>query len=1385
MKLVSCINKEQFICVAKCTLFAFVISLFLGKLQVWAACTAPAANAGAIEYFSATKETKYCNGTNWVPTKYGGIKTVGSLSGGTLGTYAFTDGIAISGNHVFIGGQRGGSNYIAIIDISTISSPIVVAEYAVTQGSVSSIGISGTTLFYIAGTSLVALNISSPTAPTYLGVITNTYLNGADAIVAGGYVYSQSSGRLQIFNVSTPSAMTLTSTFSHSTFKNDSGMVLSGNYLVTVPNYYTSVLNIVDITNKSAPVMTSSTSLSGVSYAKSIAITGNHLYVTNSSGSSDPLKVYDITNKSSPTLAKSLVDEVTWTMGVVINGSYAYVVTGNGELITLDVSNPANPAKQQVVSAMGGWGNGFSDVLISGSKLIAYSKNRNFLVTFDASLQPTVIMPEVGEKLNGGPSNPSNTQVVGTIGVVNDSNGHLWTFDVSNPAAMTYISQARVANSNSAYTPGSFFDGTYFFFADPNSSGLDVYDLSTVSNPVRLNDIRDSSKLAQVMALTKSGNYVYTAASSGFSVIDVTSINSASIVGFNNSVSLSWADEVIVSGNYAFVLISGSVYVFDVSVKTSPSLVGSLTNSNLNNSNRMAMSGNYLYVATSAGIAVVDITVKTAPALYSTLALSGGTSDIEVSGSYAYVNGYYFRVIDISNPATLVQKSSVMCSCVGIAISGNTLFQGSQNLYGLSAYNISNPLSVTSISTLSYYGSYDWSADLALSGTYAYTSSDPAKAIYVTDFSNPTAPTVLGSITDATRFNTISDFEIAGNYLYVSSQNYLSIVDISTPAAPALVGSVNNGPMGATKRVKVSGNYSFVLSDARLTVINSTTKTSPTVSTSLTNASMTGCKSMELSGNYLYLVCTTSIKLVIVDISTPTSPSVVGSVSLGTYTSGEDLVVLGNYVYVADSKINIVNVSNKTSPFIMASFDGVYGCGGCSPSYHLLSGSTLYYSGNSGLTAWDVSDPSSPEMLGMPLYNNIKSSPARFEISGNSMIWLTQSRLQVFNITNAPVPRKFASSLPLGSKFSNISAVSLAGNYAYTLSNGSGTFSIVDVSDPLNPILLGSITSPLFFTSSSLAVSGNYAYISETGNYGLTVINVSNPAAPVYAKKMLSNYPVFSGTYDLLVSGNYLYVTANSYFSSVNISDPTSPVVLDTEYGSTFGLVKTGNYVISCGLSASGLSIADVTDPANIVIYSFAHSGIDSCRSPVLSGNNLFVLNEYSDSISVYDFSNPLAPSFVSTLTNATALDSVSSLRVSGNYAYITSYSGLVTLVDVSNPASMAVVDSRAPVANHNKFELSAPYMFISNSSAPSFDVLKVTPPATLGSCSVQGRIDFISVSNAYGYCDGTNFIAMGPSPGAGGAGCSSPAGAKATIEYDTGLNKFKYCDGASWIVIE
>ncbi len=61
-----------------------------------------------------------------------------------------------------------------------------------------------------------------------------------------------------------------------------------------------------------------------------------------------------------------------------------------------------------------------------------------------------------------------------------------------------------------------------------------------------------------------------------------------------------------------------------------------------------------------------------------------------------------------------------------------------------------------------------------------------------------------------------------------------------------------------------------------------------------------------------------------------------------------------------------------------------------------------------------------------------------------------------------------------------------------------------------------------------------------------------------------------------------------------------------------------------------------------------------------------------------------------------------------------------------------------------------------------------------------SGELIFNSDDNVMQYCDGSEWIGLGPAS-AGGAGCSDPSGEAGSLIYNSDFNILQYCDGGDW----
>jgi hypothetical protein len=239
-----------------------------------------------------------------------------------------------------------------------------------------------------------------------------------------------------------------------------------------------------------------------------------------------------------------------------------------------------------------------------------------------------------------------------------------------------------------------------------------------------------------------------------------------------------------------------------------------------------------------------------------------------------------------------------------------------------------------------------------------------------------------------------------------------------------------------------------------------------------------------------------------------------------------------------------------------------------------------------------------------------------------------------------------------------VTTVAVQGNYAY-IGEGSA-LAVVNVSNPSEPAILGSI--PLPSVLDGIAVSGSYAYVADADS-GLQIVNISNPSAPA----VQGYYDLPGGTAsNVVIMGSDAYVADGSNgLEIINVVNPSAPT-LAAAVNTGGSAVDVATAVQNNGAFAyvmetvNGLQIVDVSTPTSPVLRGHLPMGTGRV---VVQGTIAFVGNTYLTSINV---SNPDAPAQLENETTDVCFD----VAVSGNVAYACGYTAMDT-IDVSNPSNM------------------------------------------------------------------------------------------------------------------
>lgn len=211
--------------------------------------------------------------------------------------------------------------------------------------------------------------------------------------------------------------------------------------------------------------------------------------------------------------------------------------------------------------------------------------------------------------------------------------------------------------------------------------------------------------------------------------------------------------------------------------------------------------------------------------------------------------------------------------------------------------------------------------------------------------------------------------------------------------------------------------------------------------------------------------------------------------------------------------------------------------------------------------------------------------------------------------------------------------VDVLGNFAYVAA-GSAGLQVVDVSDPVNPFIVGSVATP--GNANDVKVYGNYAYVADDIS-GLQIVDVSAPNLPI----IIGSIDTPGNAWDVVVKNTVAFIADyNSGLQIIDVSDPSAPAIIgsvDTP-GDANGVDVAGNIAVVSDRSA--VQIIDISNPLNPVIAGSVSTG-DS-RSVYIKESIAYVPNygfNFTDSLLAIDFSNPANPIITGQGTNSVLTD--------------------------------------------------------------------------------------------------------------------------------------------------
>jgi len=562
------------------------------------------------------------------------------------------------------------------------------------------------------------------------------------------------------------------------------------------------------------------------------------------------------------------------------------------------------------------------------------------------------------------------------------------------------------------------------------------------------------------------------------------------------------ARDVVVEGDLALLAADG-LQVVDITDPTAPALVGSLDVGDVISGLEVVNGLVYLYGAYTdcasgrSDLHIVDISDPTVPVLLSTSAEGGHTEDIAQQGNiaclaitfwgwkqtgpneYDCVSEGEFCLLDVTDP-----NAPLFLSCLPHPVGFQSQYRAAQFI-----------------------------------GNYLYLSSYYT-GIEIYDVTDPTAPVLLSTFGGV---SSIAEMLLVGETLYLS-QRYgaIQVADVANPEAPVVTGVIDLLVSSVLDKPCFVGGIGYVPCDEDgIAIINVVDAASPILVGPLTSAvghlPAIDAQFEVTAGDQVYIASNNPAALQIVDVNDPTNPTLVcnhvpsGALFLTDIAKSGDTVALGSF-NMTGGPVGLYDVSDPASPVLVGQYPvGVIGISNCVA----LRGAALYAELNGDLHVVDIANPA------LPVWQSTLPGVRTHVVRGQELYCIERVVLDdffvVFDISHPLIPAEMAR-IPFDGNCQNLFVI----DDTVYLMQGTHGIDLVDISDPLAPVLTGAIHTG--GESRTVAGLGSFVYMGD--NDALHVVDARIPTAPVFKGSFTydvgfvgasSNHILVSGPDGLLV----------------------------------------------------------------------------------------------------------------------------------------------------------------------------------------------------------------------------------------------------------------------------
>ncbi len=558
-------------------------------------------------------------------------------------------------------------------------------------------------------------------------------------------------------------------------------------------------LFVVDASDPMAPVVVSQVFFDAGIYSNGIGVSGTHVYlIRRGTGTERYLVSVDVSNPAAPVISgECLLESLGYCF---INYGQYLVILDSGNIAIVDISNPAAPQPVAMQYRASGWRG-----VMRGDKLFTIEGADVRVVDLSVPTAPTTVTTYtefVDAKYLTGEGD--RLYVVDRTG---DDTNEIVALDISAPAAPVRLG----AYNGPLYGQIDVIDANVYGTRGQNEY-VHVIDFNNPAEPVRVGSVPTQSWGAMAV-----GHQLYFELLNKISIFSATNPAAPVLIGSYEG-TYSWAHDIDVRGNLA-AIACGHLILADITDRAHPQMLASWYPPGYGAWSVELVDG-IAYVADGEAINALDISDPANPVLTGRVVEPYLSMNVLIDGDRAYsTGGAGVQFIDLSDPlhpvAEMVYSEPGMEYTTSMQMRDQTLFvhwfTGAETST-VSFLDVTVPSAPVKLGE--YVSAYSAQGkDIALAGDYLCLIEGGGH-FDVIDISSPATPAKVGSeyLKDGRAYGSVVD----GDYVFTGARS-LSIVDLYSPWYPQEVSTNFYGDRG--EAIEFEGGNLFLYANGSLYVL--------------------------------------------------------------------------------------------------------------------------------------------------------------------------------------------------------------------------------------------------------------------------------------------------------------------------------------------------------------------------------------------------------------------------------------------------------------------------------------------------------------------------------------------------------------------------------------